>query len=526
MFDFLTSLWLGVVNFLSLILPFGQNSFLKKIGPGARWGLHLLLVGGILVLLYFANRWLGIHELIAQPEWARHVWLPIVFLLMYVLSWTGWWIYLILAAEPDPTDFPDIDEAWDQAVEALNHAGISLSDVPLFLVLGRPESPEEHFFAASQIAFQVKQTPPGLGAPLHVYGNRDAVFVTCAGCSLMGKQASLLALEGIESDTGGGTMDPGFLEDSSKTLKPSQNEQRVMKQLALSLGRQTTGLDKRAARRELGLKLPDLLANQEETDRLSDRLTHLCRLIARDRQPYCPINGVLLLVPLGATDTDVEAQQTAEICYRDLEVIRRVLKMQCPVISVVCDMECLPGFPEFLHKQGAAARGRRVGQRFPLASPDLDGERFAQHVGDSVAWLSNNLFRDLIHPQFQVGGENPRSEITSNKNLFLLMHEVRERGKNLSRFLMQSVARNNDDPWLFAGCYFAGTGADRDREQGFVKGVFARLVENQNCVAWTDQALSEDSRCRSFAMIGYVVLAGLAIAVAGLLGYQFLGPRK
>ena len=30
-----------------------------------------------------------------------------------------------------------------------------------------------------------------------VYASREGVFITCAGCSLLGKQASLLALEGI-----------------------------------------------------------------------------------------------------------------------------------------------------------------------------------------------------------------------------------------------------------------------------------------------------------------------------------------
>ncbi len=513
------SIWDGLLGFFSLILPFGQNSFVRKMGPALRWTLHLILLALVFVLLYFVNDWLKIHERIPRPIWARHYWLPIVFLLIYSLAWTGWWIYLILAADPDPTDYPDIDEAWEQATDALNRAGIPLTEVPVYLVLGRPEAPEEHLFAASQFTWTVKQTPAGAGAPLHVYANRDAVFITCAGSSLLGKQAAILALEGLDA---GGTLglsgDELGEDDASRTLKPNENEQRILQQLAVSLGKQTTARAKRDARKQLGLRLPDLLQNAAETQRLTGRLTHLCRLLSRDRQPYCPLNGILLLIPLGATDSDQDAQQSAEIAARDLAVVRRVLKLQCPVLSMVCDVETVPGFLDFMNKQGAAARNRRIGQRFPLESPDLDEEKkFGEALRESIRWFGGNLVKNLAYPHFQIGTPDPRGEVLANQKLFVFLSEWRQRSPHLGRFVSQALTA---EPWRFAGCYLAGTGVDKDREQGFVRGVIQRLFDHQSDVAWTDQALIDDARCNTWSILGYVLLIGVALGILGLLAYQ------
>src|SRR5262249_38065845 len=151
----------------------------------------------------FLNAHFRIQELIPRPQWARPFWLPILFLLLYALLYTGWWIYRILVAPAEATFFPDIDEAWEEAVQALDQAGISLSEPPLFLVLGRTETPEEQLFQASGINWIVKQAPVGTRHPLHVYANRDVIFVTCAGASLLGRQAALLSLESIADESAG-----------------------------------------------------------------------------------------------------------------------------------------------------------------------------------------------------------------------------------------------------------------------------------------------------------------------------------
>src|SRR5205807_2466832 len=99
----------------------------------------------------------------------------------------------LLGAEEE-SSFPDIDEAWDQAVRALSREGISLNDVPLFVVLGKPVGTEEALFTASGLNLSVRGAPHR-DAPVRVYGNRDGVYVTCPGASLTPLLTDLLSRE-------------------------------------------------------------------------------------------------------------------------------------------------------------------------------------------------------------------------------------------------------------------------------------------------------------------------------------------
>src|SRR5438105_1685685 len=94
-----------------------------------------------------------------------------------------------------------LGKVWDSFIGFLSI--LLPCDLPLFLGLGRPSGPEEALFDAAQLAFVVKQAPAG-PAPLHVYATRDAIYVTCAGASLLGKHAANVALEGIAELGGGG----------------------------------------------------------------------------------------------------------------------------------------------------------------------------------------------------------------------------------------------------------------------------------------------------------------------------------
>jgi hypothetical protein len=521
--NLLDSIWQFLLFVFSLFSPFAGQRPTYKLAPGLRMALHGLLIFLVLVALWFVNEKLKIYQEIPNPQWASHYWLPIIFILLYALAVTGWWIYRLLMAEPEATDFPDIDEAWEEAVDALDAAGVPLTEVPIFMVLGRPETPEEHFFQGAQLNLIVKGAPVGARHPLHVYASREGIFITCAGCSLLGKQASLLALEGIGEDAGGSGDQPvlGLPDDAGATLKPGQAEQKIIKKIARMVGTQMTGLQKRTLRRESNLPMPNLLASNADVELITARMAHLCRLIFRDRQPFCPINGVLVLTPLGATDTELDAQQSAELCHLDLSVIRRVMKVHCPIFAMVVDMEQLPGFRDFIHRRSASERARRIGQRFPLNPPDLRGEGLHDKLGESALWLGHNVVRDLVQRAFKT---DPGGKLDVNHDLFLMLDEMRERKDHLARFIVQGLARDVNGPLLFGGCYLAATGAERDKDQAFVRGVLARLFENQNYVSWTEQAVSDDRWCHTATLAGYVVL-GLLVAALGA-GFTFQWKRK
>src|SRR5947209_5882465 len=114
----LTKIWNGIKNVLGFILPLGQAKTYQGLGPAIRWTVHVLLLVAILVGLYFLNK--PIEYLVPTPVRVfSQFWLPILFLLMYVLAWAAWWLYKLLATPEQASVFPDIDEAWAEGVKAL-----------------------------------------------------------------------------------------------------------------------------------------------------------------------------------------------------------------------------------------------------------------------------------------------------------------------------------------------------------------------------------------------------------------------
>src|SRR5262249_52759272 len=125
----------------------------------------------------------------AGVPWVGRYWLPLLTLCLYAMLWLGWWLYRVLSLDIEPvgSEFPDIDRAWGLAVEALHKADISPANAPLFLVLGWPSGTEDDFYRAAGLKGQVKQVPNDPGEPLHVTANRDGIWLTCPGASLLGQ---------------------------------------------------------------------------------------------------------------------------------------------------------------------------------------------------------------------------------------------------------------------------------------------------------------------------------------------------
>jgi hypothetical protein len=73
----------------------------------------------------------------------------------------------------------------------------------------------------------------------------------------------------------------------------------------------------------------------------------------------------------------------------------------------------------------------------------------------------------------------------------------------------------------FAGCYFAATG-EIERLQGFLKAVLVdRMLENQDDLQWTDEALQQDETRESLARVG-MLAAGVLVIATGVLVYKLL----
>ena len=120
-----------------------------------------------------------------------------------------------------------------------------------------------------------------------------------------------------------------------------------------------------------------------------------------------------------------------------------------------------------------------------------------------------------------------------NRNLYMLLNQVYQRGPRLARVLGRGLpggsGQDAADPMdalpLFAGCYLAGTGRT-PQDQAFVPAVVNRLIEGQSSVSWTGAALAEDARYRRWTTYGYMAMAAILVAgllLAGLYGRSLRG---
>jgi hypothetical protein len=523
MMSIFSTIWGWITWVFSGLMPFTRREVLSPI---VRWVVWILLDVAFLGLLYFLNYYFRLDGSVRLPTFLRdhprlgEWWLPILGQLLVFMAIVLYWFYLLWFADADESDFPDIDQAWDECMRALAQAGIQLPKLPLFLVIGRPESSEDHLFEASGLKLVVKQTPAYPNAPVHVYADRDGVYVTCRGASVLGKLSGILSLEDMPE--GASALDADATEDLDKTLKPGGKEQGIIEMLRASMGQETNSLRKRAMRRAaLGKALGnDFMSDSREVARHKARLAHLCRLIVRDRQPFCAANGIMLLVPIAGTDTPLEAQLTAQACQEDLHVARHEMKLDCPVVSLIVDMESMPGFPEFMARQPPKELGNRRGNGFPMATR-LSRNETLDEIRRSLHWVCTTYLQDSVYRIFQSETPTFREALAffpENSHLFQLLDEMNQRADSLSTIVLEAVGPENDSLYRYAGCYLAATGPKGN--QAFVAGVFQKMVKEQSCVGWTEAALAEDSQSRTWANY-YLMLSGVMFILLLALGAWF-----
>lgn len=500
---------LGLVKSLwILVFPmFASRSAAASANSPGRWVGRLIVVGLVLALLGVINR--VSHIGIVIPYSINDIWLPLLAFSFYVLLWLGWLLKRVLSLEIEPisSEFPDIDRAWSLARQELDKADIHLDNTPLYLVLGWTASSEEALFKSAGMKAQVRQAPADLGEPLHVTANRDAVWVTCPGISLLSQQvASEAGADPVELTLTGRMDEAG---DPFKTVGVGKEGTMRIEDL-LSQIKQQPARSRSFAGRSI------------DPEPFKARLRHLCQLMARDRLGLCPINGVVVLLPVTAADPKSDTSPLSEACQTDLSTAFSVFRMRCPVRFLVCNLEKIPGFTSLAERLTPTQRAKRMGQRFPLLT-DLRPDEVPPKIQSSVDWSGGCLFPSLIDTLYQVetpGGEDVADVLRTNAQLFHFQVDLSSRKERLSTLICNSIPKLPEEPLMFGGCYFAGTGEEKE-SQAFAPGVLQLMIQDQEKVAWTADRVEEDA---SFFRLARVLRAILIILiVAGVAGAIALG---
>jgi hypothetical protein len=488
-------------------------------GSAGVWAARAILVAVVLGALALVNEILGIKGWISYGRISRY-WLPLLAFCLYAMIWLGWWLYRLLNIDIPQivSEYEDIYNTWREATEALARAGIQLDNTPLFLVLGGCSSGEEALFQSTSIRATVRHVPKGPAAPLHVTANSDGIWVTCMGASVLGQQLLAMGEDAMipAGDVTLETLSPGESPDPFKT--------------AATGGVGTLKIEDFLSQHQSSLSLPDVKKNRPTIDAetFRARLRYLCQLIARDRMGLCPLNGVLIVVPFTAADARNMASDVSLACKTDLAETLDLLRLRCPVLFLVSDLDKLPGFVELVERLPSDQRAKRMGQRYPLV-PEFDSEDVPGSIKESVSWVGGNLFLAMVYSLLKVetpGGEELTEVTHANSQLFRFLAAMRERRERLAQFVRDCLPVLPDEPILFRGCYFAGTGLDASTAHAFCPGVLRLLLSDQNRVTWTSAAREQDAALLRLARWLRIVLIGCiaagVLAILALIGWKLL----
>lgn len=533
---------------IGLVLPmFAEAADFRSWPKWLRILVHVVILGVILYALWMLNNDDRVQRLLKSKaiNAIREIYLPLIFLLIYVISWLGyyWWV---LFNKGDSAEFPDIENAWDDAIRRLAQSGYKLGDVPLYLVLGKPSSGDDALFLASGQRIEVR-APMAADSPIRIFAGPEAIFVCCSGASTWGSFADALSnpeIGGVVDQSGGG---------GAATITPGQALQGVDENIQDEFYRllqirsdRPLSPEEDARLRELGELIQSAKASggirrvslsNEVLASGPRRLAFLCKLIMRDRRPWCPLNGMLVLLPWGTLESEEICRTALSVLATDLATARTTFRQRYAHFVMVCDLEQAQGFDEFRRGFPKEMLKQRIGQRLPVV-PDRPPEEVPAVMEQAADWIRLNVLASWVIKYLRLDWP-PESRPSGsfipahNQKLFAFLHEMFIRGPRLGRVLSRGMpvepsALAGDNlaalP-LVAGCYLAATGRD-EKHQAFVAGVFQRLAESQSAVSWSAEAIVEDRSYAQWALLLYVA-AMLLLAISGGIVYlQFFKDFK
>ncbi len=355
----------------------------------------------------------------------------------------------------DVSEFPDIDEAWTQGLAKLREAALSLSDLPLFLVLGSPDEEQTRALMNSSTLNLTVNSEPGAGpSALRWFAGPDAavLFVSNACC------LSRLAVKAGEPPTASvpqqdvRTMTPPLEEPGrvARTVEVPENftfDRTAMSQMPRSMmsapsrpaymgvGTVTPGWEEPEEAVAGHMFAPVTLTNAE-IETATARLEHVCRLLLKERLPLCPINGILLVLPFELIARG--EQETTDLCNSakaDLATLRTFLQLRCQAIALFGGMEQLDGFTELMRRLGPKVTkeqqfGKGYNPRCYPARSELSA--VAQHACGSFEDFTNHLLLSANNER----RSNPRG----NRQLYSLVCRIRALQQRVEYVIVNAFA--------------------------------------------------------------------------------------
>lgn len=465
----------------------------------------------------------------------------------FIVSWLVLLVAIPIAAyyavrswlETEPSQFPDVDEAWNLGAAAIARAGINIDQCPLYLATGFASPRDaDNLMQAIDWKLLVDGKPDGK-SPLRWYASQEAIVVfllDASAASMLQRQAEEAVPPSaplLSASNGGmrGTLVGAALEDRAGPAADGQIPNRGIRGTIISdtapaeaplAAPASTGLGGTMLTGHspvVGGAPPHAASfvnlDRKEIAEQADRLARVCRLAAEARQPLCPINGSIALVDwqtLVAAPTGQLSKALREDATRMIEATQ----LHAPMALLITGLDHEMGFIELTRRVGESrARENRFGHGFNHQAP-LEAGQLAV-LGKQAC----GAFEDWIYELFRHPDALGR---TNNDKLYALLCKMRSEVQPkvvelLSGLSGARVPAGGRGP-LVCGCYFGAAGGARMR-QAFVRSVFAKLLELEEDLEWSEDAWKKEYAFQRTVSSMLVVNALLVVTLVGLLVFYF-----
>ena len=551
-------------------------AFRKADGDWKRRGviaIHVIFVSLVLGGLVAAQIYFQLEAFVrSSSPMVRSLWLPMVGIIAYATAWSAWFVARTLRQPNDKPLFDSVTLALRDGMDRFTRAGIDPRKTPIYLVLGAPAGGIREFFSSSHIDLAVLPSAEEADEPIQVCGNREAIYVCCRDSSLIGhyarKSAGSLLMAAAQRSVN------ELQADNESTIRQARPAWRSgdaagksasvatlsppAYQTAKQSGATNAGLSGASATATLSMPSPALspapsVETRESTgdttvqrvhetlgqletmtasvlqprqsrplemrleasdaETLLQRLETLCQEIVTLREPYCPINGVIALIPLPACDHVEASDHVGMRLERDLKTIVETTDSHLSVQVVFCDFDLCEGSQPFLDRFPESQRHRRLGAIIP-AVPESESESAAGSLEKAVQWICNDLFPPLgfrLMTRDLQDTTMDRELGMGNHRIQRLVQQMRDRGEGMSRLLRRSVA-GMGHRLRIRGCFLAATGmAGHASKQAFCEGVVPLILDMQNEVQWSRKRRDRDRWQRTMAAGIYGVIAAAVV---------------
>lgn len=463
----------------------------------------------------------------------------------FIISWLVLLVAIPIAAyyavrswlETEPSQYPDLDEAWSLGSAAIARAGINIDQCPLYLATG-VASPRDadNLMQAIDWKLLVDGKPEGK-SPLRWYASQDAIIVfllDASAASMLQRQVEEAVPPSTPMLSGGGvrgTLVGSAFEDRAGVAAAGQVPNTGMRGTIIAdapaavappvapagMGLRGTMLTGQGS--VVGGPQPNAATfvnlDRKEIAEQADRLARVCRLAAESRQPSCPINGSIALVDW-QTLVGAPTGQLSTVLREDATRMIEATQLHAPMAVLITGLDDEMGFIELTRRVGESrARDNRFGHGFNHQAPLEAGQLAA--LGKQAC----GAFEDWIYELFRHPDALGR---TNNDKLYALLCKMRSEVQPrvvelLSGLAGARVPAGGRGP-LLCGCYFGAAGGARMR-QAFVRSVFAKLLELEEDLEWSEDAWRKEYAFQRTVSGMLVVNALLVVTIVGLLVFHF-----